>query len=378
MIRALRSCLLCLPLLACGPDRENVADRVGAAAAPRAEAAAGRPAPSDAPADFQQRIQEIGRGFDGEIGVAVMDLRENWLASHRGDEVFPQQSVSKIWLAVAVLDRVDRGELSLDETVLIQPGDLSVFHQPVKARVLDDGRHVTTVADLISLTIAKSDNATTDILMRRLGGPQAVQEVLEAKGLKGLTAGEEQRVLQPRVAGLSWRPEYANLGLFNQARDAVPESRRNELIEDYLRAPPDGATPNGTAKGLAALKDGRLLSPASTRLLLDVMSSSNTGPRRLRGGLAEGWSVAHKTGTGPTRDGYAVGYNDVGLLTAPDGRTYAVAVYIRRTGAGLGERQRVIAEVSRAVVENWEARHAPTAKQVAGAPQPSTPPEPPA
>jgi beta-lactamase class A len=289
-----------------------------------------------------------------------MDLRGNWMASHRGDEVFPQQSVAKIWLAAAVLDQVDRGELSLEETVLIRPEDLSVFHQPVRALVIDDGRHVTTIAELISLTIAKSDNATTDILMRRLGGPEAVRQILERMGLKGLTAGEEQRELHPRIAGLSWRPEYANLGVFNQARNMVPESRRNALIEDYLTAPSDGATPNATVRGLAALKDGRLISPASTQHLLGVMASSNTGPRRLRGGLSEGWLIAHKTGTGPTRDGYAVGYNDVGLLTAPDGRTYAVAVYIRRTGAGLGERQRVIAEVSRAVVEHWVAVHAPS------------------
>ena len=364
MIRALRLSLLCLPLLACGPDRENVTDRLGGAAV-AAEAPARRAAPANAPAAFQQRVEDIARGFDGEVGIAVLDMQANWLASHRGDEVFPQQSVSKIWLAVAVLDQVDRGELTLDRTVLMQPEDLSVFHQPVKAKVLDDGRHVTTVDDLLVLTIAKSDNATTDVLMRQVGGPQAVQEILDAKGLKGLSAGEEQRVLQPRVAGLSWRPEFANLGIFNQARDAVPEQRRNALIEDYLRAPPDGATPNATVQGLAALKDGRLLSRASSQRLLAVMSSSNTGPKRLRGGLAEGWGIAHKTGTGPTRDGYAVGYNDVGLLTAPDGRTYAVAVYIRRTGAGLGERQRVIAEVSRAVVEHWAAQQ-PPAPQVAG------------
>ena len=82
---------------------------------------------------------------------------------------------------------------------------------------------------------------------------------------------------------------------------------------------------------LARLKRGALLSPASTARLLDILALTDTGPLRLKAGLALRWSIAHKTGTGQDLADRSTGYNDVGLITAPDGRTYAVAVMIAST-----------------------------------------------
>jgi beta-lactamase class A len=84
------------------------------------------------------------------------------------------------------------------------------------------------------------------------------------------------------------------------------------------------------------------------------MERARTGPRRLKGGLPAGWSIAHKTGTGQDLAGFSVGINDVGLLTAPDGRTYAVAVMLRRTRHSVPARLAFMQSVSRAVAAQWE------------------------
>ena len=47
---------------------------------------------------------------------------------------------------------------------------------------------------------------------------------------------------------------------------------------------------------------------------------THTGPNRLKGGLTPGWTLSHKTGTGQELGGVQAGYNDVGILTAPDGK----------------------------------------------------------
>ena len=350
--------LAALALAACGDrDRENRADR-GADLSGHAQAATPRPAPR-APAALQQQINELAAAFPGDVGVAVRDLGAGWTAGWHTQAVFPQQSVMKLWLAVAVLDRIDRGELALTDGLLLTPDDLSLHHQPIKARVLDDGRHVTTLDELLFLAIARSDNAATDVLLRHLGGTDAVEAVLAKKGFPELKIGPEERVLHSRLAGLSWRPELAFPKVFDQARNAVPVSYRRGLLDAYAGAPEDGATPAATVRGLEALREGRLLSADSTARLLRVMSASNTGRARFKAGLEPGWSIAHKTGTGPEADTLVVGYNDVGLLTAPDGRVYAVAAYIGRTETGLRARQQFLAGVSRAVVEHWKAAHAP-------------------
>jgi beta-lactamase class A len=118
----------------------------------------------------------------------------------------------------------------------------------------------------------------------------------------------------------------------------------------------DGAQPEAIALGLARLRKGEMLSAGSTQLLLSIMAASKTGPLRLKGGLAENWAFAHKTGTGQELGSLATGYNDVGLLTAPDGRTFAVAVMIASTRQPIPVRMRLMQDVTRAVVAFAGAR----------------------
>ena len=81
--------------------------------------------------------------------------------------------------------------------------------------------------------------------------------------------------------------------------------------------------------------------------------ATRTGPARLKGGLPSGWKIAHKTGTGQDFEGGSVGINDIALLTAPDGKTYAVAVLMGFTRKPVRERLAVMQSVSRAVSQQW-------------------------
>ena len=79
------------------------------------------------------------------------------------------------------------------------------------------------------------------------------------------------------------------------------------------------------------------------------MGQSVTGRARLRAAVPGGWQIAHKTGTGQDLGGRNAGFNDVGLLTAPDGRRYALAVMIGDTNRPIRERQQLIQSVAAAV-----------------------------
>ena len=335
-------------------------------AAPETVATAA-PAGPVAPAALQARLDALAAGFDGRVGLAVRDVRAGWTAAVDGGGAFPQQSVSKLWVAVAALDAVDRGALRMDDPVVVTPADLSVFHQPIRAE-LRNGRHDTTVEALLTAAMVQSDNAANDILIRRLGGAPAVQQTLQRKGLNDLRLGAEERHLQARIAGLEWRPEYSFGRTFWTARDALPPQTRTAAMESYLRAPPDAATPVATVTALARLQRGELLSPASTEWLLSTLETVETGPNRLKAGLPPGWRLAHKTGTGQVLGELQTGFNDVGLITAPDGRTYAVAVFIAFTRRPLPERQALMAEVSRAVATHHAGTYDPT-----GITSPATP-----
>jgi beta-lactamase class A len=298
---------------------------------------------------LEAQIRALGEAFNGDIGIAVKDIDSGWTASYDGNTFFPQQSVSKFWVALTALDKADRGELDFNRPVTVTKADMTLFHQPV-AQLIGANGYQTTLNSLMTRALQQSDNTCNDFVLWRAGGPEAVRDFLQSKGISGIRFGPGERLLQSRIAGMEWKQSYAYGGGFYAARNAVPASVRRAAFERYIKDPMDGATPLGIVDALTKLKRGELLSPASTQKLLSIMSNTKTGPQRLKGGLSGGWRLAHKTGTGQVLGGVQAGYNDIGIVTAPDGHSYAVAVMIRRTGAPLGERMQAMQNTVRSVI----------------------------
>jgi beta-lactamase class A len=198
--------------------------------------------------------------------------------------------------------------------------------------------------------ITTSDNTANDKLMRSVGGPSAVRAMIARKHLGAIRFANGERDMQSRIAGLAWSQDYALNGKFFDARDALPMNVRTAAFNRYIASPYDGAAPAAIVGALARLKRGELLSPQSTAHLLEIMSQTHTGPNRLKGGLAPGWTLNHKTGTGQELGGVQAGYNDVGILTASDGKSYAVAVMIKKTSTPLPVRMTLMNNVVAAVI----------------------------
>jgi beta-lactamase class A len=180
--------------------------------------------------------------------------------------------------------------------------------------------------------------------------------MLDRNRIEGVRFGPGERLMQSQIAGLQWQPGYSVGRAFYTARANVPIERRREAFQNYVADPIDGASPEGLVEGLARLQRGELLSRASSDRLLSIMSQTRTGRQRLTGGLAPGWRIAHKTGTGQVLGSTQAGYNDIGILTSPDGRHYAVAVMIGRTAVPLPERMELMQNVTRAVIAFHDGR----------------------
>jgi beta-lactamase class A len=233
--------------------------------------------------------------------------------------------------------------------VTVRKADLTLFNQPV-AQLIGANGYTTTLTDLMQRAMQQSDNTCNDFVLWRAGGPEAVKDFLYRKGITGVRFGPGERVMQSRIAGMEWKPWMVGSG-FYAARNAVPAGVRRAAFEYYVKDPVDGATPLGVVDALARLKRGELLSRASTDKLLRIMSNTRTGRQRLKGGLAPGWTLAHKTGTGQVLGSTQSGYNDIGIITGPDGRSYSLAVFIRRTAAPIPTRMALMQNVTRAVID---------------------------
>jgi beta-lactamase class A len=312
--------LVLLPLLAAPP-------------APPAEEAALR--------TLRSELVRIADDADGTLGVAIVEVASGRSVSSRGAERFPMASVVKLPVAVVVLRRVDAGTLSLDERIPVARGDLRP-PGPVLAR-WTPGLSMT-VGELLDDMMVASDNSAVDLLIRRLGGTGAVREGLSALGLAGIDVDATELEMLFRFRGLAGVPSDFRITPeeLKKRTDAVPAAERKKAEQAFEKNPVDVATPEALARLLVRLEKRELLSAASTDRLLSAMRRCATGDKRIRAGVPKGSEVFDKTGT--------IGRcaNDVGLVRLPDGRTLAIAVFLKGSYVGEAEREAVSAKVAAA------------------------------
>jgi beta-lactamase class A len=318
----------------------------------RSAPAAAKPAiaPPSAATALDAAVGQLGRDFRGDLGIAIRDVQTGWTSHYRGLDYFPQQSVSKLWVSLTALRQADERRLDLARPLTMTAKDLTLFHQPIRALVTRPGGYRTTSAELMVRALTQSDNCANDRLLREVGGSDAVRETLQAKAVAGIRFGPGEKKLQASIAGLG-PDEWTGGGGFYSARDALLEERRQAAFNAYVANPVDGATPLGVADALARLHSGELLSPGSTARMLEIMGQTRTGALRLKSGLKPGWTLSHKTGTGQVLGDEQAGYNDVGILTSPEGRSYVLAVMIGRTSQPLPRRSELMQNVVAAAID---------------------------
>jgi beta-lactamase class A len=295
------------------------------AAAPlHAQAPSAEPTPSL----LADRIASLVPSRAGRLGVAAQDLQTGQTIAFSGSDPFPMASTVKVAVAAAYLAGVDSGRLSLDQ-------------------MFGHGRHALSASRLIELMLIRSDNGATDILLRALGGPQAVDRWLLQAGIRG------QR-MDRTIARLVQDDRPAVRAVKARYRD---KRRRWHTKTVWVRANPqirpaaasdarDTSTPAAMVSLLAKLRQGALLGQDSTNYLFDVMARCVTGRSRIKGMLPAGTPVAHKTGT------LAGVTNDVGIVTLPNGHHVALAIFAHGMRSE-GERAHSIAAAARLIYDGF-------------------------
>ena len=271
----------------------------------------------DYDSQLERRIAALADGSEGRIGVAALDLSSGQMISVFGDQRFPLASTSKIAIAAAYLEGVDQGRWSLTaEYPLLWPINstpLSSHRAPVRA-----GEYMPA-HELIDIMITRSSNPATDALLAAMGGVGPVNDWMRRAG----------------ITEFSLDRDIATLVRDNREFDA----------RTYID-PRDSATPEAMVQLLAGIYQGRWLSRESRDIIIDAMERCVTGTTRIPGMMPPGVTVAHKTGTL-----HRVA-SDIGIMTAPDGRSIAVAIYVTGQNSPTARNSR-IASIARAVYDGY-------------------------
>ncbi len=260
-------------------------------------------------------VEAIARSIAGKLGVAMMGLETGETFLFNGNDRFPMQSVYKFPLAMAVLERVDKGRLSLNQVVHVASSDLLPdTWSPLRERY-PAGNVDIALSELLRTTVSESDNNGCDILFRMLGGPPAVDAYVRGLGIKGMAIAATEEEMH-----------------------RVRDSQFSNWCE-----------PAAMARLLDLFFQGRTHAAASRDFLMRLMLETATGPRRIKALLPPGTAVAHKTGTSFTDGkGVTAATNDVGIVTVAGGNHVAMVIFLADSSAALEARENAIARVARA------------------------------
>ncbi|HEY8345750.1 MAG TPA: serine hydrolase [Symbiobacteriaceae bacterium] len=219
-----------------------------------------------------QILRQQIKGLPGTVGIVVTDLISGQTASVNPMATFHGASTLKVPIAMAVLQLVDQGRLSLQQPIRYQESDFERGTGTLQATIKPGDQ--LTVERLLDLMITVSDNIARNMLERFIGSG-TIREYMLSLGVS---------------------PPY----------DPVERT----------------VTPHGMNQVLLALDSGRSgLSRESTLRLLHWMEQTvhrNRIPRFLPSEVV----VANKIGTVPNQ------VHDIGLVYAPD-RSFAISVFTR-------------------------------------------------
>ncbi len=260
------------------------------------------------------RLEEILRTAGCEGSVHALDIDSGVAVGSHAERVVVAASVFKVAVALEVYRQAAAGNLRVTDHVRIDEGN-----RTAGPTGLSNGQDPATLSlrDLASLMLSISDNTATDVLIARVGLDR-INATMRALGLRHTVLVGDLRDLIASIiedAGVSRLDDLWSLS----------ESERDARLGRCRALQPERATRTTSGdmtrllRGIWRDEAAPAAACAEVRRLMGQQES-----HRLAVGFPDGIRVQAKSGSlmGRIR-------NEIGVVTYPDGRRYAVAVFTR-------------------------------------------------
>lgn len=262
---------------------------------------------------FREKIEQIVKSKRAIVGVGVLNFENGDTLTYNGNGHFPMQSVYKFHLALAVLNQVDKGKLSLNQNIFVKKSDLIPnLYSPMREKY-HEGDVNLPLSEILTYTVSQSDNIGCDLLFRLIGGTEKVNKFIHQLGVKDVA------ILDPEVRIQNdWSLQYKNY-----------------------------STPFAAVQLLQKFHKKHILSKSSQDFLYKIMAETTTGTTKIKALLPKNTIVAHKTGfSGKNKEGLTGGTNDIGIITLPSGKQVAISIFVSNSLETEVENDRMIAEIA--------------------------------
>ncbi|WP_336959130.1 class A beta-lactamase [Chryseobacterium contaminans] len=269
--------------------------------------------------EFKKAIEAILANKKADVGVSILTsgTHKKEVTQINGNKPFPMLSTFKFPIALAVLHKVEKGELSLQQKVYIKKEELlEDTYSPFREKY-PEGNIQISLEDCIQWIVVYSDNNLTDILLRMIGGPDYVQNFINSK-------------------------------------DTVIKNDEKDMHKDWDSQFINTITPNEAIRLLEQFYNGKILNKEHTKWLYTAMLNNVAGVKRLKGKLPKEVKVAHRTGTSFTNNAGMTGaINDYGIIELPGKKRIYIAVFVHDTYETFENSEAIIADIAKTAYDYY-------------------------
>lgn len=130
---------------------------------------------------LQAKLEEAIKGFNGDIGIYVKNLRTGKIVSINADTIFPTASIVKVPILLGIMDKIQKGELQYDQEIIYKD---SLLYEGED--ILGSFKHNEKIAlkKVVMLMMTTSDNTASLWLQSLAGKGTRINEILDSLGLK--------------------------------------------------------------------------------------------------------------------------------------------------------------------------------------------------
>lgn len=271
---------------------------------------------------LEKELTAIADSAKGDVGIAL--IYDGDTLTVNNDAIYPMMSIFKLHQAVALCRMFEENGTSLDSVMTLRRSELD---PDTWSPMLKDhtGEEISLpMRRLLEYTLIESDNNASNEMFVRLMSPAACDSV---------------------IAGIIPRGSFEIR--FNEA----------EMQTDHSRAYSNRTSPLGAAILIDRLFTDTLVGKSYQDFIKSALLRCQTGPDKISAALSEteGITIGHKTGSGyRDENGRLAASNDVAFISLPDGRHYALAVFVKDFDGTDAEAAATIARVSAAVIKALE------------------------
>ncbi|HEV7332014.1 MAG TPA: serine hydrolase [Flavisolibacter sp.] len=128
---------------------------------------------------LQRQVEALIKGFNGDIGVYIKNLENGRIVAINADTVFPTASMIKVPILVGVMDKVAKGELSLDQNLTYRDSLLYAGVDILGSFKQDEKIALGKVAMLM---LTMSDNTASLWLQSLAGTGTRINKIMDSLG----------------------------------------------------------------------------------------------------------------------------------------------------------------------------------------------------